>query len=151
MAPKYRIYQHILCPFMQREGPSIKYVSTFLVIFDPSLPHVSNSQHFNTPSLKSTSAFARFPNPPPHLKLMYAFKWIKNAFKWIKNAVSGIIYNSDLKSTNIKQPQKWMPQKNLPKFALILKNTITFKMSSFFRPPPPSCQQMSAYGKPLPR
>ena len=41
-------------------GPSIKYVSTFLVIFDPSLPHVSNRHHFNTPSLKSTSAFAKF-------------------------------------------------------------------------------------------
>ena len=31
------------------QGPSIKYVSTFLAIFDPSLPHVSNCQPFETP------------------------------------------------------------------------------------------------------
>ena len=67
---KYRIYQHILCPFMQREGPSIKYVSTFREIFDTPLPHISNSQHFNNPSLKSTSAFAKF-SPPPLLLLLH--------------------------------------------------------------------------------
>ena len=33
-------------------GPSIKYVSTLSVIFDTTLPHASNCQHFNNPFLK---------------------------------------------------------------------------------------------------
>ena len=41
-------------------GSSIKYVNTFSVLFDTPLPHIINRQHFNTPSLKNTSAFANF-------------------------------------------------------------------------------------------
>ena len=50
-------------------GPSIKYVSTFSVIFDTPLPHVSNCQHFNNQSLKSTSAFSKL-SPPPFRSCM---------------------------------------------------------------------------------
>ena len=52
------------------KGPSIKYVSTFSAIFDPSLPHVSNRQHFKTP-LKSMSAFL---NPPPYVPTFNAYE-----------------------------------------------------------------------------
>ena len=43
------------------QGPSIKYVRTFSVNFDTILSHVSNHQHFSTPSPKSMSAFAPTP------------------------------------------------------------------------------------------
>ena len=42
------------------KGPSINYVSMIWAIFNPSLPHVSIHEHFNTPSLMLTWAFTNF-------------------------------------------------------------------------------------------
>ena len=47
--------------------PVINYVSIFSTTFDTPLPYVTNRQHFNNSSLKSTSAFYSH----PLLKVMY--------------------------------------------------------------------------------
>ena len=55
---EFWILNFLFCQSYTRRS-SIKYVNTCSMIFDTPLPHVSNRQHFNTPSLKSTSAFAK--------------------------------------------------------------------------------------------
>ena len=47
------------------KGPSIKYVSTFLAIFNPPSPHVSNCQHLDPPIKKDVSIFEFYPHPLP--------------------------------------------------------------------------------------
>jgi hypothetical protein len=127
-----------------QQGPSIKYVSTFWVIFDPSLPHVSNPQHFNTPSLKSMSAFAKFippPPPPSSLKFTFIRKFLKAQIKISlkkpppQKKSSYFVYRFNFEQT------KW-----LEKTMRDLQNLLTSSNVSIWQPPPPLKSADVLYG-----
>ena len=50
--------------------------------FDPSLPHVSISEHFNTPSLMLTWAFSNFEPPPDMYLILKPFSSAIRSISW---------------------------------------------------------------------
>ena len=52
------------------QGPSIKYVSTFFVIFDPSLPPCQQSSAFQYPLRKKYVSICQIYTPPPSVSFL---------------------------------------------------------------------------------
>ena len=82
-----------------KKGPSIKYVSTFLAIFDPSLPHVSNCQHFETPPLKVRQHFQNLQPPSKEIKEINML--VKNSLHAIYMVKHSLIFVCKLLYQNV--------------------------------------------------
>ena len=73
-------------------------------------PHVSNRQHFNNPSLKSTSAFAKFSPPPKKLYAATIHEWPFFLISPLNGFASRKFVSTNITKVNVNKRQfsaKW--------------------------------------------